>query len=102
MSYLVQILLPLADNEGVAFPAEMFRDLQAELTSRFGGVTAYSRAPAKGVWAHNNAHHTDDIVTIEVMTDVLDDRWWQALRRRLETMLHQEEIVIRAQAIRTF
>lgn len=101
MSYLVQILLPLADNDGIPFPPEVFRALQGELTSRFGGLTAYSRAPAKGVWAHNDAHQTDDIVMVEVMTDRLDEAWWQGLRTRLERTLRQEAIVIRAQTIRT-
>lgn len=99
MSYLVQILLPLSDNDGNPFPAEIFRALQTELTNRFGGLTAYSRAPAKGVWSHDDAHQADDIVMVEVMTDILDEAWWQRLRARLETTLRQDVIVIRAQTI---
>jgi hypothetical protein len=44
------LLLPLANNQGHAFPDEVLRDIQLELSKRFGGLTAYTRAPAKGIW----------------------------------------------------
>lgn len=100
MSYLVQILLPLADNNGAPFAPDIMAELQTELTHRFGGVTAYSRAPAKGIWARRHDHQTDDIVMVEVMTDDFDEAWWQQLRQRLESDLRQDAIVIRAQMIR--
>jgi len=95
--YLVQILLPVRDNEGTPFPDGVLQRLQTELTDRFGGVTAYYRAPAKGIWRHNGQHQTDDIVVIEVMTDVLDRAWWQAFRAQLEILLRQQVVVMRAQ-----
>jgi len=48
--YLVQILLPLYDNEGHTFEASEYVRLRAELADRFGGVTAYPRVQASGVW----------------------------------------------------
>ena len=48
--YLVQLLLPLRDNDGVPFPRADFERVRAELTERHGGVTAYLRSPASGVW----------------------------------------------------
>ena len=48
--YLVQLLLPVTDNGGNEFPESVMRSVQAELCERFGGLTAYSRAPAKGIW----------------------------------------------------
>ncbi len=48
--HLVQILLPLADNRGRPFPAAMLGDVRRELTERFGGLTAFTRAPAEGFW----------------------------------------------------
>ena len=48
--YLVQILLPVYDNEGHAFEPGDYVHLRSELADRFGGVTAYMRAPARGVW----------------------------------------------------
>jgi hypothetical protein len=87
--HLVQLLLPLYD-EAVAH----------DLTERFGGLTAYTRAPAKGVWKPpSGGTERDDIVVYEVMVEVLDRPWWARYRVELEARLQQKEIVIRAHAI---
>lgn len=98
--HLVQILLPLADSDANAFPDELLRGVQAELSQRFGGLTAYSRAPAKGVWTQSGAEREDDIIIVEVMAQTLDEAWWRNFRR-LEDLLSQETIVIRAQEMKT-
>jgi hypothetical protein len=100
-SYLVQILLPVADNTGKPFPDDVFEHVKDTLVDVFGGVTAYSRSPAQGVWAtaREEKQH-DDIVTVEVMTETLDEAWWGKFRTELETVLRQQEIVIRAFPIR--
>jgi hypothetical protein len=98
--YLIHILLPTSDNQGVAFPADTLQRIQAELVERFGGLTAHSRAPAAGIWKRDGANENDDIVTIEIMTPELDERWWGQFRLTLENRLRQQEIVIRAQEIR--
>lgn len=46
--HLIQLLLPLYDNQGNRFDHAVFDEVQAELTERFGGVTAYLRSPARG------------------------------------------------------
>ena len=97
--YLVQILLPTADNEGRPFDDELLADVQRTLTDKFGGVTAHLRAPAKGVWSHQGKHAVDDIATVEVMTPDLDRAWWKEFRARLERELRQEQIVIRVQTM---
>lgn len=96
--HLVQLLLPVTDAPN-GF-AEVHRALSAELTSRFGGVTAYSRAPAHGIWQPEagGAEH-DDIVLLEVVVETLEAEWWRELRLRLERELEQESILIRALAI---
>ena|ERR1700761_1510182 len=99
MKYLVQILLPLADNSGKPFPDQLLRGIHSELAERFGGLTAHSRAPAKGIWRSGAEKQTDDIVIVEVMADVLDENWWAAFRTRLEELLRQEKLVVRAQEI---
>ena len=67
--YLVQILLPLYDNEGHEFEAAEYVRLRHELADRFGGVTAYTRAPARGVWKDETGGTSrDDIVIFEVMS----------------------------------
>jgi hypothetical protein len=74
--HLVQLLLPLYDNAGRAFPASQYTVVRDELTARFGGLTAYTRAPAQGLWQNEGgAPKRDDIVVYEVMTDTLDRKW---------------------------
>jgi hypothetical protein len=95
--HLVQILLPLYDNESSPFPASMFREVRNELTRRFGGMTAYTRAPAEGLWREAGERTArDDIVIYEVMADALDERWWRDWREELERRFRQDRIVIRA------
>ena len=97
--HLVQILLPLADNEGRRFPREPYGRVRAELVGRFGGLTAFTRAPAEGLWAEGGGTSRDEIVVFEVMVEELDRDWWRTYRRGLEARFRQDAIVIRAQAI---
>jgi hypothetical protein len=95
--YLVQILLPVYDNEGHAFDASEYIHLRHELADRFGGVTAYTRAPARGVWKDDTGETTrDDIVIFEVMTPELDREWWTSFRKDLESRFRQESVIVRA------
>ena len=88
--YLVQLLLPRYDGQ-----------VLRELTERFGGATAYSRAPAEGTWKPGPGETVhDDIVVYEVMVQDLDAAWWAAYRAKLEKRLNQEELVVRAHEIR--
>ena len=67
------------------------------LSVHFGGVTAYTRAPARGLWKDDAGETTrDDIVIFEVMTPNLDRQWWSDFRRHLETHFRQESVVVRA------
>jgi hypothetical protein len=95
--HLVQLLLPLRDNEGHAFSREQMDAVRRHLTETFGGVTAYLRAPAKGAWKDDEGDVArDDVVIVEVMADELDRGWWADYRRALEADFRQDEIVIRA------
>jgi hypothetical protein len=98
--YLVQMLLPLASNEGKRLPRKLYADVQKDLTERFHGLTAYSRAPAEGLWKPRVGTKRDDIVVYEVMTESIDEQWWTIYRKRLELMFQQESVVIRAQKMR--
>ncbi|MEP6872276.1 MAG: hypothetical protein ABI939_10565, partial [Anaerolineaceae bacterium] len=44
----VEILLPVRDNAGQAFPKNSFESVKNELTQRFSGLTAFTRLPAEG------------------------------------------------------
>ena len=96
MPFLVQILLPVYDN-GERFPSDLYNEVRAKLTDMFGGLTAYTRAPAEGVWESGTTIKRDDIVVVEVMVDSLDRTWWGAYRRDLKRLFRQDQIVLRAQ-----
>ena len=96
---LVQILLPTRDNRGRKFKSAIFGQIRTELVRRFGGLTAYSRSPARGVWKSRQATKLDDIVVLEIMTTKFRRSWWKQYRRKLEHALRQDEIVVRVQAI---
>ena len=98
--HLVQLLLPLTDNGGRPFPGAHYAAVRDELTERFGGLTAYSRSPAEGLWDGDDGAGRparDDIVVYEVMVDALDRAWWAGFRADLERRFAQDEIVVRAQ-----
>ena len=95
--YLIQLLLPLYDNDKRAFPRAYFDQVRQELTHLFGGVTAFVRSPAVGLWKDDEQDVTrDDVVMFEVMADALDEEWWKKYRQRLENTFRQDAIVVRA------
>ena len=95
--YLVQLLLPLRDNDGNPFPRKAFEGVRSELAERYGGVTAYLRSPASGVWKGDQCEVArDEVVMIEVMVEKLDRPWWNAYRRDLEGRFRQTELLVRA------
>jgi hypothetical protein len=99
--HLVQLLLPLYDRAGRRFDSALYDEVARELSERFGGMTAYARSPATGMWEGQPGHTThDEIVVYEVMVEPLDTQWWAAYRETLEARFAQEELVVRAQEIR--
>ena len=95
--HLIQILLPLNDNKGDPFDPDLYRGVREELFSRFGGLTAFTRAPAEGNWEDDGKTTRDEIVVFEVMAEELATEWWRGYRQKLERVFRQEVIVIRAQ-----
>jgi hypothetical protein len=96
--HLIEILLPLYDNGGRPFPASDFDRVRDELVAKFGGVTAFRRSPAEGVWHEDGQVSRDRVVVYEVMDEALDRGWWRGYRRDLERRFRQEEIIARATA----
>jgi hypothetical protein len=98
---LVELFLPLADNHGVRFPFASYESVERELAERFGGVTAYPRAPARGLWkCSESTEQKDDFVIYEVMTDHVDSDWLNSYRVELERTFRQEKLVVRAHEIK--
>jgi hypothetical protein len=112
--HLIQILLPLGRNDGARQSERLFQSVRDELVARFGGLTAYTRAPAVGLWVDGQAPpagnegtgptpvqrtpraEKDELVIVEVMAHQLDRAWWTDFRRRLEGSFEQQQIVVRA------
>jgi hypothetical protein len=95
--YLVEFLLPIVDDAGQRFPRDQFDRIRQELTARFGGVTAFLRAPAVGLWADEAGRvRRDELATFEVMADSIDRDWWRRYREELERRFSQEAVVMRA------
>jgi hypothetical protein len=94
---LIQLLLPLYDNDKQAFAREEFDHVRDELVKRFGGLTAFRRSPAEGLWLEGqNDVSRDEVIIFEVMAEQLDREWWKEYREELEKRFRQERIIIRA------
>ncbi|HEV7906399.1 MAG TPA: hypothetical protein VGO96_21350 [Pyrinomonadaceae bacterium] len=97
--YLVQILLPLYDNEGVAFERKAYDRVRDELARKFDGVTAFRSSPAEGVWKEGGEFSRDAIIIYEVMAQELERAWWTHYRAELEARFRQEKLILRATSI---
>lgn len=93
--HLVEIFLPLTDPDGQRFGLERYGAILKEMTDRFGGVTAFNRAPAQGTFWDGTSVEHDDLVIFEVMAATLDRAWWKSYRQTLERSFNQDEILIR-------
>ena len=93
--HLVELFVPLNRGDGSPVKPNEIQELVKRLANRFGGATAFSRAPADGLWKDSNAMSHDRIVILEVMVDQLDRQWWTAFKEILERDLQQEKLVVR-------
>jgi hypothetical protein len=96
---LIEIFLPLADNNGRLFDQSQFDEIHNTLIDQFGGLTAFSRAPARGLFESGGKTTKDDILIIEVMANSLDRPWWAEFRSTLEARFQQQEILLRASEV---
>ncbi|WP_129126693.1 hypothetical protein [Geomonas oryzae] len=98
--HLIQILLPLYDNEGKPFTQDEFLKVRDELSERFGGITTYMRSPARGLWKETKDTTVhDDIVIYEVMTEALDRAWWTKYRKQLTASFRQALLIVRVSEV---
>jgi hypothetical protein len=98
--HLVEVFLPLNTHADTPQPIELFRRVREQLADQFGGVTAFTRNPAKGIsLLEDNERAEDDIIVYEVMVEAVDRHWWQSYKRDLEERFQQEEILIRVTAV---
>jgi hypothetical protein len=97
--HMIEILLPLYDNDGNHFDSAPYAAVREELVDHFGGLTAFTRSPAEGLWVEDGKRSRDDIIVFEVMADWIDRGWWRTYRARLEERFRQESIVVRAREV---
>ena len=98
--HLIQLLLPLHDNQKRPFPGAYFNQVREDLTNRFGGVTAFVRSPAVGLWKEGSDDiNRDEVIMFEVVTDQLDKDWWASYREELQDRFRQEELLMWASNI---
>ena len=88
----------LYDDEAQLFPCADFARVRDQLTERFGGVTAHTRALARGQWKDDEVSEPvrDDVVVYEVMVEELDRAWWAEYREQLRRAFRQDELLVRA------
>ena len=97
--HLVQLLLPLYNNSGIQFEQKLYTDVRNELVDRFGGITAYTRAPVHGLWQESEQLVRDDLIIYEIMVEKLEEEWWRGYREILENRFQQLSLVVRAHQI---
>ena len=94
---LIQLLLPAPTSSGASAGTDLFATTREELVERFGGVTAYLRAPAQGVWTDSSGTEQQDaMVMVEVVADRFDKTWWGAYAKTLASRFSQDVIHVRA------
>ncbi len=97
--HLVQLLLPLYNNSGMRFEENLYKEVRDELVTRFGGITAYTRAPVHGLWQESKQIVRDDLIIYEIMVETLEEDWWRGYRLILENRFQQQSLVVRAYPI---
>lgn len=96
---LIQLLLPttIPDRPASENASAALAQTRAELTETFGGVTAYLRSPAKGIWtAPDGQPEQEDVVMLEIVAERFDRAWWRAYADRLAARFEQEVVHVRA------
>lgn len=92
---LIQLFLPLADNQGKLFPPAYFNAVKQQLTQKFSGLSVYENSPVNGSWKDKAEVKKDSLLVYEVMSDEIDAAFWEKYKTRLQKQFKQESIVIR-------
>lgn len=96
----IEIYLPLDYNDGRPIPESKYTSLQAELLTRFGGVTSVQRQfPLEGVWQSGTNVYQDRVVVFSVMdfraeSQLESLRYLERLKGRLKKKFDQLEVLI--------
>ena len=95
---LIQLLLPAPAQASGGEAA--VADTRRELVDAFGGLTAYVRTAAEGVWTSPAGDRERDVlVMVEVVAPGFDRPWWRAYAAQLATRFGQQTVHVRAMPI---
>lgn len=92
----IEVFIPLHDQDGIPFPGYLYQHICKQIIKDFGGVTAYTRAPAIGIWEDREHQEVkDDIVIFEIMVSEIDYSYWRQFKKKLVVQFGQKELIIR-------
>jgi inorganic pyrophosphatase len=93
---LVQLFLPLYDEQGRPFLQAFFTAVKKKLTEKFGGVTVYAHSPVSGLWEDGQSKIVrDTMVIFEVMAGEIDAAFWKKYKSSLMKKFGQKELLVR-------
>jgi inorganic pyrophosphatase len=93
---LIQLFLPLKNEDGKSFPDKYFDNVKETLTQKFKGLSIYSKSPVNGRWENSKSNIEEDILLVyEIMTDRVDLSYWEKYKQLLQKQFKQDTIVIR-------
>lgn len=93
MQKLIQIVVPLEDNNGVSLAAER-NNWERVLTSQFGGLTIFHGA--SGLWSpgYGRGIVSEDVQIWMIHDSDYSPTYWQYIKRCMTFAFRQEEMFI--------
>jgi hypothetical protein len=94
--YRFEMLIPLADNEGRAFPWPKIERVGNTLLDQFEGCGCQPLAPHLGLWKHRGIVHREGLLLFTVDSPRSDESldWMVAYKQRLKRQFNQAEIYL--------
>lgn len=91
---IVELYIPLADNDGRTFGADHHAAFEQVLTARFGGATRLPGS-ASGIWSDSGRTYRDDLVIYAVAVRSLLDGAVREAAEVAKAHYAQEAIFVR-------
>jgi hypothetical protein len=89
---LVQIFLPLYDNNKQLFEESVYNDVRNMLKDQFGGVSFHRNTPVGGLWKDEGGKtNYDELIIAEIMIHNLNKEWWKQFKQDLEQFLNRRK-----------
>ena len=89
---LIEILLPVSDKEGRPFTAGLYQSLRDELTERYRGVTAFTRAPAEGETKAGRKADVKNLTDATYQASFTDEQMFKQIKEGLKDKNGKEKM----------